>query len=108
MNFKIFYELYDEAKECEDVEIFIENKKNTLELRNAQDIDIVLLLRFLHELAHMSIRDMREYLGLPRKQFCERYEIKKRTLEDWEGGKTKVPPRFLKLLAYTLVEDYMS
>lgn len=107
MNFKLFSELYVEAKECENVESFIDNRENTLELKNAQDDNIVLLLRFVYDIAHMSIKDIREYLGLTRPQFCERYEIKMRTLEDWEYGKNPVPQRLLKLLSYTLVEEFM-
>ena len=68
----------------------------------------VLLLRFIYEVAHMGIKDIREYLGLPRPNFCERYEIKLRTLEDWEYGKNPVPQHLTKLLSYTLVEDFMS
>lgn len=106
MNFKQFLELYEEAKKCENVDDFIDRKK-ILELKNAQDVDVVLLVRFIYDLAHMSIKEIREYLGLPRPQFCERYEIKLRTLEDWEYGKNPVPQRLLKLLAYTLVEDFL-
>ena len=43
----------------------------------------------------MSIKDIREYLGMPRPQFCEYYEIKQRTLEDWEYGKNPVPQRMI-------------
>lgn len=32
----------------------------------------------------MGIKDIREYLGMPRPQFCEYYEIKQGTLEDLE------------------------
>lgn len=107
MNFKLFLELYGEANKCESVDDFIDSRGKTLELKNVHEVDVVLLLRFIYEIAHMSIKDIREYLGLLRPQFCERYEIKMRTLEDWEYGKNPVPQRLLKLLAYTLVEDFL-
>lgn len=105
MRFGLFSKLYDIAKEYDNVEYFIECQKNDekIEYENA-----VLLLRFIHDTSHMSIRDIREYLGMTRPQFCEYYEIKMRTLEDWEYGKNPVPQRLLKLLSYTLVEDFIS
>lgn len=108
MKFGLFLELYEEAKGCADVDEFIDHRENDTALKKMPDENIVLLLRFIYEIAHMSIRDIREYLGMPRPQFCEYYEIKMRTLEDWEYGKNPVPQRFLKLIAYTLVEDFLS
>lgn len=108
MKFGVFSELYEGAKECENVDEFIERWENEIQLKKTPDDNIVLLLRFIYEVAHMSIKDIREYLGMPRPQFCEYYEIKQRTLEDWEYGKNPVPQRMIKLLSYTLVEDYLS
>ena len=108
MKFGLFSELYDEAKSCENVDVFIERREDDVELKKTPDDNIVLLLRFIYDAAHMGIRDIREYLGMLRPQFCEQYEIKMRTLEDWEDGKNPVTKSLLKLLSYTLVEDFLS
>lgn len=108
MKFGLFLELYEEAKGCANVDEFIDHRENDTALKKTPDENIVLLLRFIYDVAHMSIREIREYLGMPRPQFCEYYEIKMRTLEDWEYGKNPVPQRLLKLISYTLVEDFLN
>ena len=69
MKFGLFSELYDEAKSCENVDVFIERREDDVELKKTPDDNIVLLLRFIYDAAHMGIRDIREYLGMLRPQF---------------------------------------
>ena len=104
MNFGLFSQLYDDAKnkECED---FVDSNRK---LENIKCDNIPLLLRFIYNVSLMEIKGIREYLGMTRPQFCECYEIKLRTLEDWEYGQNPTPKRLLKLLSYTLVEDFLS
>lgn len=107
MSYGLFLKLYKSAETCKDVDDFIVNYKNDPEV-NKQHDNVVLLLRFVYDIAHMGIRDIREYLGMTRPAFCEYYEIRLRTLEDWEYGKNPVPERLLKLLSYTLIQDFIS
>lgn len=44
------------------------------------------------------IKDARNRLGLSQAKFAEKFEIPKRTLEDWESGKSKPPKYVLNLL----------
>lgn len=41
--------------------------------------------------AHMSIKDMRQALGLSRPEFSARSLVPVRTLENWESGASKCP-----------------
>ena len=48
------------------------------------------------------IRELREYIGLTRKEFSEHTGIPVRTLEDWEAGR-RTPPEYIpRLIAYQL------
>lgn len=53
----------------------------------------------------MTIKEMRETLGDTQKSFAERYEIPKRSIENWEGGKSDPPPYLVKLLERAVKED---
>ena len=45
----------------------------------------------------MTVREMRELLGLSRAAFSRIYKIPVRTLEDWEAGRRKCPDYVLYL-----------
>lgn len=48
------------------------------------------------------IRELRESIGLNRKEFSEHIGIPVRTLEDWEAGR-RTPPEYIpRLIAYQL------
>lgn len=48
------------------------------------------------------IRELRESIGLTRKEFSEHTGIPVRTLEDWEAGR-RTPPEYIpRLISYQL------
>lgn len=53
----------------------------------------------------MTVREMRELLGLSRAAFSRIYKIPVRTLEDWEAGRRKCPDYVLHLLGRCVKED---
>lgn len=53
----------------------------------------------------MTIREMRDYLGLSRAAFSRIYKIPIRTLENWEAGKRKCPDYVLYLLERCVKAD---
>ena len=53
----------------------------------------------------MTVREMRELLGLSRAAFSRVYKIPVRTLEDWEAGRRKCPDYVLYLLGRCVKED---
>lgn len=54
-----------------------------------------------------KIRELRESIGLNRKEFSEHIGIPVRTLEDWEAGR-RTPPEYIpRLIAYQLKYEKM-
>ena len=51
------------------------------------------------------IRELRESIGLTRKEFSEHIGIPIRTLEDWEAGRRTPPSYVPRLIAYQLKYD---
>ena len=48
------------------------------------------------------IKELRESIGLTKKQFSEHTKIPLRTLEDWEAGRRKPPEYIPRLIGYQL------
>jgi DNA-binding transcriptional regulator YiaG len=53
----------------------------------------------------MTIKEMREFLGISRAEFSRRYHIPARTLEDWEAGKRTPPEYVLELLEFRIKNE---
>lgn len=47
-----------------------------------------------------KIKELREQMGMNRREFCEYFDIPYRTVQDWEGGKREMPDYVLRLLWY--------
>lgn len=63
------------------------------------DIDAAELsdtLANIWDVAHMTTRDIRQYLGLTQAAFAERFCIPRRTVEGWESGRTT--PAYIVLM----------
>ncbi len=58
---------------------------------------------------HKELKEMRKTVGMTQKEFAEYFQIPKRTLEDWESGKHKMPDYLLRLMLYKLeIEKQMG
>ena len=54
----------------------------------------------------MTIKEIRDLLGISRAEFSRRYNIPTRTLEAWEKGE-RIPPTYvLELLERVVKDDY--
>lgn len=53
----------------------------------------------------MTVKELRTLTGLSQKDFSDKYEIPKRTIEDWEGGKRNPPEYVISLLERVVRED---
>lgn len=47
-----------------------------------------------------KIKELREQMGMNRKEFCDYFDIPYRTVQDWEAGKRGMPDYVLRLLWY--------
>lgn len=50
----------------------------------------------------MTVKELRTAADMTQKAFSEYFGIPKRTIENWEGGKSKAPEWALKLIEYKL------
>lgn len=55
-----------------------------------------------------TVKELRDYLGLSQVRFSKRYEIPRRTIEDWEADRREAPPYVLKLLNRVVKEEVKS
>lgn len=46
------------------------------------------------------IKELREKMGMNRREFCDYYGIPYRTVQDWEAGKRELPDYLLRLIIY--------
>lgn len=53
----------------------------------------------------MTIKELRTLTGLSQKAFSDKYEIPKRTIEDWEAKRRTPPEYVIKLLERVVKED---
>lgn len=53
-----------------------------------------------------DIRSIRAYTKLTQAGFAQKYGIPKRSIENWEGGKSSAPDYLVKLLARVVKEDF--
>lgn len=47
-----------------------------------------------------KIKELRDQMGMNRREFCDYFDIPYRTVQDWEGGKREMPDYVLRLLWY--------
>ena len=52
------------------------------------------------------VKALRSVTGLSQAKFAEKYDIPKRTIENWEAGVSQAPYYLLKLLARAVDEDF--
>lgn len=52
------------------------------------------------------IKKLRELTGLSQQAFSDKYEIPKRTIEDWETERRTPPKYVIKLLERIVKEDF--
>lgn len=53
----------------------------------------------------MTIKEMRKLLGLSQQKFGEKYNIPRRTIQNWENGVNVPPSYLLSLLERCVLED---
>lgn len=89
---KLFFTLFGEAITSPDRDAFVSDWSLSSVWGDAPapDADIpaerIDTLERLWDVAHLTIRDIRQHTGLSQAAFATRYCIPTRTVEDWERG----------------------
>lgn len=107
MDFELFSELYNQALQYEDCDMYI-TERGWQDWMNSysdgNDVTVIfIILSSIFDIAHMDIRKMRAALGLTFKTFSELYSVPSRTVQDWEYGKNKTPEYVKKFVGYTIL-----
>lgn len=95
MRFELFKQLYSEALEYEELDMYIA-ERGWQEWMNNDD-DPAATLTAIFELANSTLKESRERTGLSRDGLANLIELPYRTLQDWELGNRK-PPAYVKML----------
>lgn len=101
MKYELFAELYREAQQYTDVELFVAERgwQEWMDAYPAEELGDV--LKRIYALAHSTLKETREAAGYSRAKFAREYNITLRTVEAWEYGQNKMSDYTKMLLDYT-------
>lgn len=103
MTDRQFHTLWGEALASDDRDAYVSGWATSSIWEDAEDVDIpadrVEDIGGIWDVAHLSVRSIREMSGLTQAAFAQRFCIPKRTLENWEGGQRGCPDYVRLLLA---------
>jgi DNA-binding transcriptional regulator YiaG len=106
MKYELFKILYSEALEYSDVDMYIAERGWQDWMDNFDEDKIGDLLASIYELAHKSLKEIRQDRNTSRAAFSHMYSIPVRTIENWDAEKTHLNEYIKMLIAYTLfIED---
>ena len=54
-----------------------------------------------------EVKELREKMGMNRREFSDYYVIPYRTVQDWEAEKRELPEYLLRLMKYRAEVEYM-
>ena len=54
-----------------------------------------------------EVKELREKMGMNRREFSDYYGIPYRTVQDWEAEKIELPEYLLRLMKYRAEVEYM-
>ena len=54
-----------------------------------------------------EVKELREKIGMNRREFSDYYGIPYRTVQDWEAEKRELPEYLLRLMKYRAEVEYM-
>lgn len=91
MTDKLFYKLWQDALVQPDKEIYIGEYgyPEWFDDISSDASEVVRILGSIHQIAHMSVRDLIATSGLTQSAFACRYCIPLRTVENWATGERK-------------------
>ena len=110
ISFELFARLYMETADYTSRDMYIGERgwqADWMDEIDAAGINVGTLLINIWDLAHEDIAQLRRRAGLSQRAFADRYNIPRRSVENWEGNGTArhEPAKYIKMMiAYTLIE----
>lgn len=103
MTDKQFYTLFGAALDADDRDAFVSDWALSSVWGDPEGVEIpqerITAISGVWDVTHASIRDIRACTGLTQADFCTRFCIPRRTLENWEAGVRSCPDYVRLLLA---------
>ena len=100
MTNKQFCAVYNDALSSTDRDAFASDW--ALSSIWGEDVDLVetaSACAHIWDLAHLTIRDIRDHAGMTQQEFAERFCISRRTIEQWESTRGNPAPYIILMLA---------
>lgn len=107
MNFELFSQLYQEASEHNDLEIYIMERGWQEWMNDFEPDKIAGILEEIYNLNKSDMKDIRMGTGMSRPKMSKMFYIPVRTIENWEGnGSDRCCPEYVKMfIAYTIFNN---
>ncbi|WP_430609669.1 hypothetical protein [Enterococcus sp. DIV0876] len=102
MEYKLFTTLYREAHEYSSVDMYIADRGWQDWMNDFEDAGAALAL--IYDLATNDFATNRKRITDNRTEFSRLYNIRLRTVENWELSVTKTPDHVKELVDYTIYE----
>ena len=103
MNFELFRELYSEALEYDNVDMYT-SERGWQDWMNKVE-NPAEKLHDIYTLAKSTVRETRNKSGMSQKNFSKQFLIPLRTWADWEY-ENRTPPTYVKMLIDYAVFNY--
>lgn len=100
MNSKLYYKLWQDAKNQPDKEMYIGKYDYTdwFDEISTNPDKVISFLEGIHDKIWMPFNDILSNSGFSKAEFSRRFCIPIRTVEDWYSGKRKMPEWAKKLI----------
>lgn len=107
ISYELFTRLYGEALSSASLEYYIAERGWQKWMDNFSDEQIVKILETIYGYANKSLKEIREKY-YPRAEFCRKYRIPIRTVENWDAKKNY--PEYIKVfILYTFfIEEFLD
>lgn len=99
MKFELFKQLYSEALEYEELDMFIAERGWQ---KWMEQFDPSPALTEIFTLANSTLQETRERLGISRASFARMYDIPLNTLEKWDYGTNNIATYLKTLIDYSI------
>ena len=101
ISYTHYSEMWDAAIKSDSLETFTA-------LWSGRHLADTFILNAVYDMAHGGVRRIRAIIGLSQARFSERYEIPRRSLEDWETGKHLPTSYAIKMLGFSILADIVD
>lgn len=105
IRFKTYKQLYSEAKEYNNIDMYIMERGWQDWMDDMSVDEIADLLRNIHTITHEGIKGILDITGDKITVFCHKYATKYRTVQKWLSGEREAPEYTIMLLGYAVLSD---